>query len=236
MKATSKRLGVVMVPVTAIVFVAAVLTGILLMTGGTLDVIGKGAVTSFSKLLDAEEVTVTADEEHAGWSLESPDGSVRFIWSGDYSSSPLYDVMLEFDVQPFLAAGLDPEKLSENYTLQDGKLTVGIKYGKDHFSHENQPTPLGAFEHLEKSYRSSIGYHSSMGHYNITLGEEALFEWAQDMSANHQDIVFALSPEPLISAGVDPEQVEGWSYAQVMVGHSDASETAWKLLKSFDIQ
>lgn len=196
---------------------------------------GKEAVTSFDKVLNTEEISITADEVNKGWSLEAPDSSVRFIWSEDYSSSPFYDVMLEIDAKPFLDAGLDPEKLPENYVLYDGKLIIGVKYGENNFTYAEGSTPLSAFENLEKYYRSEIGYHASMGHYNVSLGDGNLFEWAQDMTTNDKDIVFAMNPVPLIDAGVDPEQVDGWSYAEVPVGHGKSSETVWKFLKPFDL-
>ena len=196
---------------------------------------GKEAVTSFDKVLNTEEISITADEVNKGWSLEAPDSSVRFIWSEDYSSSPFYDVMLEIDAKPFLDAGLDPEKLPENYVRYDGKLIIGVKYSENNFTYAEGSTPLSAFENLEKYYRSEIGYHASMGHYNVALGDGNLFEWAQDMTTNDKDIVFAMNPVPLIDAGVDPEQVDGWSYAEVPVGHGKSSETVWKFLKPFDL-
>ena len=232
MKTKSKI--VIIIGIAAIVIIAT-LIGVLTVTDGTLDVIGKEAVTSFDKVLNTEGISITADEVNKGWSLEAPDSSVRFIWSEDYSSSPFYDVMLEIDAKPFLDAGLDPEKLPENYVLYDGKLIIGVKYGENNFTYAEGSTPLSAFENLEKYYRSEIGYHASMGHYNVSFGDGNLFEWAQDMTTNDKGIVFAMNPVPLIDAGVDPEQVDGWSYAEVPVGHGKSSETVWKFLKPFDL-
>ena len=222
----------------AIAAVAAVFSGVLFITGGTFDVIGREAILSFGKVLETGGVVVAADERNAGWSLEAPDGSTRFIWSGDDSRSPSHDVMLEFDAQPFLDAGLDLGKLPENYTFYEGRLAIGMNYVNDggSFSYEEGTPPFAAFENLEKNDRGKIGYHVSLGHYNVSLGDDNQFEWAQDMAANDKDIVFSLNPKPLIGAGVNPEQVEGWLYTEVSVGHSGSSETVWKFLKPFDIK
>lgn len=230
----TKNKIIIVIGLAAIV-VVAILIGVLTVTGGTLDVIGKEAIISFDKVLNIEGISIIADEMNNGWALEAPDRTVRFIWSEDYSISSLYDVMLEVDAQPFLAAGLNPEKLPENYTFYEGKLIVGVNYGENNFTYADGSTPLSAFENLKKYYRSEIGYHASMGHYNIALGDGNLFEWAQDMTVNDKDIVFAMNPVPLIDAGVDPKQVEGWSYVEVPVGHGGSSETIWKLLKPFNL-
>jgi hypothetical protein len=83
--------------------------------------------------------------------------------------------------------------------------------------------------------RDNLGFHTQMGHYNYDLGEAA-FEWAKDMSANDKDIVFVLDPEPLIDAGLDPDAVEGWTYAEVPVMRDGKEIQVWKLLKPFDLK
>lgn len=51
-----------------------------------------------------------------------------------------------------------------------------------------------------------------------------------------KDIVFVLNPEPLISAGADPEKVEGWVYTQVEVEENGKTEQVWKFLKPFNLK
>ena len=81
-----------------------------------------------------------------------------------------------------------------------------------------------------------------MDHYGVILGDGNMFEWAKDMLTNgygnsvqDKDIVFVLNAEPLIAAGVDPNNVEGWVYAQVLVDTNGRTEQAWKFLKPFDL-
>lgn len=201
-----------------------------------LDVVGKESVTSFSAVLNAIPDKVQADEMNAGWSLAAPDDTVRFIWSGDYSKSPIHDVMLEFDAQPFLDAGLDPGKLPENVQYYEDKLMVGTKLGTDALKYSGDPTPLAAYEQIVSLYRDSIGYHTALDHYGVKLGNGNMFEWAKDMSKNDKDIVFVLNPEPFIAAGVDPNAVTGWVFAKVPVEEGGKNIEVDKFLKPFDLQ
>lgn len=235
----------------AVVVVAALLIVILKMAGGNLDVVGKESITSFDTILQTIPGKVSADERNAGWALTAPDDSVRFIWSGDYSKSPVHDVMLEFDAQPFLDAGLAPDKLPDNYAFYEGEtmggmgsrmLMVGTKLGDDSFQYSGEATALKAYEKIVETYRGSINYHTSLDHYGVKLGDGNMFEWARDLTTNtttkenqDKDIVFVLNPEPLIAAGVDPEKVEGWAYSQVSVEENGKTEQVWKLLKAFDL-
>ena len=227
----------------AVVVVAVIVVALLQTTGGTLDVVGQASVQSFQKILETIPDRVRADEMNAGWSLAAPDDSVRFIWSEDYSRSVLHDVMLELDAAPFVNAGLDTSKLPDQYAAYEGMLMVGTKYGNDAFTYNGSPTPLAAYENIVKKYRGKVGFHTSLDHYNVDLGNGNLFEWAKDLVTNSangeaqdKDIVFVLDPEPLIAAGVDPESVEGWAYAQVTVDIDGKPTQVWKFLKPYDLQ
>lgn len=239
-----KKLKIIAAVATMLTLVAA------LAACSSLDVVGKSSITSFDEILKTIPDKVKADEQNVGWALSAPDDSVRFIWSEDYSKSPLHDVMLEFDAQPFLDAGLDPEKLPDNYAFYEGEavdgmgsemLMVGTKLG-DKEKVSGAATALSAYELIVNKYRDSINYHTSLDHYGVKLGDGNMFEWAKDMKTNgyddsiqDKDIVFVLNPEPLIAAGVDPEKVEGWAYAQVSVEENGKPVQVWKLLKPFDL-
>ncbi|MEA5083482.1 MAG: hypothetical protein VB018_04915 [Lachnospiraceae bacterium] len=201
-----------------------------------LDVVGKESVTSFSAVLQTMGDKVTPDEINGGWSLPAPDDTARFFWSKDYSSSPLHDVMLEFDAQPFLDAGLDTSKLPENITFYDDMLMVGTKLGEDKLEYSSEATALASYEQIVNLYRDTIGYHTALDHYGVNLGDGNMFEWAKDMSTNDKDIVFVLNPQPFIDAGVDPTAVEGWVFAKVPVEMSGKSSEVDKLLKPFNLQ
>ncbi|MDR2649803.1 MAG: hypothetical protein LBB94_08840 [Clostridiales bacterium] len=208
-----------------------------------LDVVAKGSVTSFDAILTAMGDKVTADEMNGGWALEAPDNGVKFIWSEDYSKSPLHDVMLEFDAAPFIDAGLDTDMLPDSFAYYDNKLMVGVKLGNDALKYSGDVTPLKSYEQIVSKYRKSIGYHTSLDHYNVAIGDGNLFEWAKDMSVNaydnsaqDKDIVFVLDPAPFIAAGVDPNTVDGWAFAKVTVDIDGKPTEVDKFLKPFNLK
>jgi hypothetical protein len=239
--------------------VAAIVAGLIVMgifsacSGGLkdLDVVGQQSVTSFDEILKTIPDRVKADDLNVGWALSAPDDSARFIWSEDYGKAPLHDVMLEFDAQPFLDAGLDTDKLPENYVFYEGDamgnmgskmLMIGLKLG-DNDKVSGTSTALSAYELIVNNYRDSINYHTTLDHYGVKLGDGNMFEWAKDLKTNDyddsvqdKDIVFVLNPEPLIEAGVDPEKIEGWAYAQVPIEENGKTTQVWKLLKPFDLK
>jgi len=227
----------------AAVLVVAIIAAVVQTAGGNLDVVGKQSITSFETILNTIPDNVKEDEINGGWSLNAPDGSVRFIWAKDYSQSPLHDVMLEFDAAPFVSAGLDTDKLPDNYAAYDGMLMVGTKLGTEKPVNEGEATPLAAYEQIVNKHRSFINYHMDMDHYGVKLGDDNMFEWAKNMETNtvknqnqDKDIVFALNPEPLIAAGVDPEKVEGWVYAPVSVMEGAKTLEVYKFLKPFNLK
>lgn len=226
----------------AVVLTAALLITILKTAGGNLDVVGKSSAVSLGKIIDQIPGKVQKDDMNSGWSLEAPDGSVRFIRSEDYSKSPIHDVMLELDLKPFIDAGLDTGKLPENYAVYEGKLMIGTKLGSAGFAYSGEITPIKSYEQIVKNYRSYVGYHTAMDHFNVSVGDGNMFEWAKDMSINSytgenqdKDIVYVLNPEPLIAAGADPEKVEGWTYAPVNVGMGSKPTQVYKFLKPFNL-
>ena len=200
------------------------------------DVVGNFAKTSFAEVLEAIPDRVFEDNLHVGWSLISPDETERFFWSKDYSKSSLYDVMIEFDDTPFLNAGLDVSKLPEG-TVVDEKIILGTNLGNDKITYDGDVTPEASFNKIVELYRSSIGYHEKLDHYNVDLGNGNKFEWAKDMSTNDKDIVFVVNPEIFIAAGVDPAKVEGWKYASVQMKDSTGKTIeVMKFLKPFNLQ
>ncbi len=228
---------------TAVVLVGIISAAVIKTAGGDVDVVGKKSAASFEAVLNTIPDNIKADEINGGWSLTAPDGTVRFIWSEDYSKSALHDVMLELDSAPFVSAGLDADKLPENYAAYDGMLMVGTKLGTESQVYEGDVTPLAAYEQIVKKHRSSINYHMDLDHFGVKLGDGNMFEWAKNMETNtvtnqnqDKDVVFVLNPQPLIAAGVDPEKVEGWVYAPVSVMENGKTMEVYKFLKPFNLK
>jgi hypothetical protein len=202
----------------------------------SLDVAGKESINSFDRLMTATTNLVSKDDMNGGWSLKAPDGSARFIWSLDYSKSPLHDVMLELDATPFVNAGLDVSKLPAGMAY-DNMLMVGTKLGTQALTYSGEATPLESFKKIVETKRAAIKYHTALDHYGVDLGNGNGFEWAKDMSTNDKDIVFVLDPKVLTDAGVDPNKVEGWVFAKVKVDDANGKPIEVdKFLKPFSLQ
>jgi hypothetical protein len=202
----------------------------------SLDVVGKESVNSFDRLMAATTNLVSKDDMNGGWSLKAPDGSARFIWSWDYSKSPLHDVMLEVDATPFVNAGLDVGKLPAGMAY-DNMLMVGTKIGTQALTYSGEATPLESFKKIVETKRAAIKYHTALDHYGVDLGSGNGFEFAKDMSTNDKDIVFVLDPKDLTDAGVDPAKVEGWVFAKVKVDDANGKPIEVdKFLKPFSLQ
>jgi hypothetical protein len=202
---------------------------------GKLDVVGTDSARSFEKLLEISPRPAELDEAKGGWSLAAPDGSVRFIWSRNYAESPLYDVMLEFDAAPFIAAGLDPQKLPGNFSFHGGRITAGTKLGTETL--QGEEGPLASYKQIVRLKREAVGYHMAMDHYGVNLGGGNLFEWAKDPDANDKDMVFVLDPAPLTAAGADPARIAGWTFTTVPVDDENGKPVQVdKLLKPFDLR
>lgn len=152
---------------------------------GKLDVVGDTSIKSFGKVLEIVPEPAYEDAAYEGWSLTSPDGSARFIWSKDYSKSQTYDVLIETDAKPFLDAGLDASKLPKGM-LEGDKILIGKDLGNDAPVYKGEATPLNSYEQIVKLYRSSIKYHAALDHFGVDLAGGNAFEWAKDMGKNPQ--------------------------------------------------
>lgn len=212
--------------------------GIIFMIANSLqglDVVGKESLSSFNIITKKLENRISLDFENGGWSLLAPDDSVRFIWSKDFSKSSFHDVMLEFSDKPFKAAGLDLDKLPEGLAFDD-IIMVGTKLGNEKIIYDGEATPYKSYEKIVELKRTSIKYHDALDHFGIDLGDGNAFEWAKDMTTNDKDIVFVLDPEQFINAGVDPENVEGWTYARIPIMKDGKKIEVYKFIKAFNLK
>jgi hypothetical protein len=225
----------------------ALFTLLVITACSKLDVVGNDSVRAFNDLLQSAPVGEFAGlppvairpEEH-GWYIDAPDGSARFILGKTAKQLPPYNVniavMIQFDPAPFVAAGLNSDLLPEYFTVYKDSIVVEIWFESDQSHYQSITTPLSMYQHIVKLKRSSIGYHMQMDHYGINLGNGNMFEWAKNLSTNDKDIVFVLEPEPFIKAGVNPNNIEGWLYAQVTVDDENGKPIqVYKFLKPFNL-
>jgi hypothetical protein len=115
-------------------------------------------------------------------------------------------------------------------------LTAGTKWQTGQTKCDGDDAPLSLYRKIVKFQRNAIGYHGQLDHYGINLGDGNLFEWAKNLNTNDKDIVFVLDPSPFISAGVDPNGIEGWAFAKVTVDDENGKPVVVdKLLKPFNL-
>lgn len=216
--------------------ILAVTSALIFASCKQFDVIGYTSVKSFDAVLDAIPAGLAEDGANNAWSLTAPDGSARFIWSRDFSRSPVYDVMIEFDAQPFTDAGLDINRLPQGM-VSEGKIILGTKLGTEALIYDGKANPLASFEKIVELKRESLKYHTALDHFGIDLSGGNMFEWAKDMAANDKDIIFVLDPQIFIDAGADPEKVNGWIFTKVQgMDENNRPVEADKLLKPFDLK
>lgn len=221
----------------ALIAIAALIVTILEIAGGKIDVVAEQSIVSFENVLAAMPDGVSADAATGGWALAAPDGSARVLWNADGA----YGVILEWNAQPFLDAGLDVSKLPPDYTAGDGTLSLGVKLDRGQTA--NGTTPQESIRNLIQTDPAILNFHLSLDHFGLLMGGGNLFEWARDLATNtatgaaqDKDIVFVLNPEPLIAAGVDPKKVAGWVYAQVEVMQNRTAVKVYKFLKPFNME
>ncbi|MDR2655553.1 MAG: hypothetical protein LBC56_05695 [Oscillospiraceae bacterium] len=215
-----------------IIILGALILSLLCTACSALDVVQNDAVRAFGDVLSAHPA-----EYKNGWhQLTSPDGSGKLLYDNG-------SIWLAIDASPFIAAGLEASEIANiSETVFYNK---ALEYSLPGWDMLNQNVKDGAFAQFEANaghIRKNIAYHAAMDHYNIDFGG-AMFEWAKDMKTNgydgsdqDKDIVFVLNPEPLIAAGADPENVDGWTYAQVPVMQDDKEALVYKFLKAFNLQ
>jgi hypothetical protein len=198
------------------------------------------SITSFGEMLAALEFPPVADEMDKVWILTAPDGEAAFWWRRETDDKRVFDAYLCFDAEPFVKAGLDLNKLPMEMKgmLEDrGKIMIGKKLSQEPLQYDGEMTPLSSFEQIVKLDRESIGYHSALDHYGITVAEGNLLEWAKDMSKNDKDLVFVVDPKILVDAGVEPTKVKGWVYDKVPLEDARGRKfEAEKFLKAFNLK
>ena len=205
------------------VFIITVTLTLFLTGCSALDVVGKDAIRAFGDLL----VVLPAEENGAdGWRITAPDKSAWFDWDNQ-------SVSMTVDAQPFVSAGMDPNKLENG--IVGGNNLVFFSPAFNMLNQNAQSGPLEQFEKNAGFLREHVGYHMGMDHYNISLGSGNMFEWAKNLDINESDIVFVLNPDPLIAAGVQPDSVDGWIYAKVAVHINGRPADEWKFLKPFEL-
>lgn len=181
----------------------------------------------------ANNVNWILEDESMYYMLTAPDEQVKFYLSADFSFTNPYDYKMEIDATPFIIAGLDTTLLPEGVFV-DNKIVFGYDLGSEGV---NVQDVVPAFEAVFNLDSSLVGYHAALDHYGLSLGNGNVLEWAKDFTTNDKDIVFVLNPQIFVDAGVNPESIEGWVFAEVEVmDEAGKMMMVEKLLKPFDVK
>ncbi len=220
-----------------VIAITAIAVAALSLAGCTsTDTVGKFAVKSFESLETNLGESVQQETDTLNWSLLTPNAEKVTI-NSDFSSP--VDIVMTFDATPFIKAGLAPENLDSEVISLDSSnniLSITSELGSENPTNEKTTSMTAVIEGLVKNYRDRIGYHSKLDHYGISLDGGNMLEWAKDLKTNDKDLVLVLNPEPFIAAGVDPNAVEGWIYAEVeMMDENDKPFFEYKFLKPYNI-
>lgn len=177
------------------IFALQAVTIAALMGCSALDVIGNNSIEKFNEVLQVSTEEISIDETDNSYMISTADDSAALIWGNQ-------KIAMVLDSKPFVDAGVELSSLPENMVDGD-QIVIEVSVQGN------------SFEEIVNANREAIGFHDSLGHYGYDFGNGNAFEWAQDIIENDKDIVFALNPEPFISAGADIEKIAGWSFSKV---------------------
>jgi hypothetical protein len=187
-----------------------------------LDVVANYAVKSFSEL--SSTVPGGVVKENAGHTIYSPDRTESFIY-GD-------NILLSFDLVPFINAGLNSNSLNGYIFIIEKRLII-----RANISGSDSISAITAFEETLRKNRKNLSYHMDHDVFEFELGSGNSFRWAKDLRSNIRDMVFVLNPASLVPMGIDTEKLAGWRLTDVPVRDSNGKmTTAQRLLKFFNIK
>ena len=212
------------------------------------DLIGRGAVEAFDRIINTEQRHVASSTSNHSWRwfIAMPDGSASFGWGRETQSYfDSFELSLTFDGQPFIEAGLDGDKLEEGIHLFNRDDWGGILLtanlgtaGSTEVSDINSPIPIRAFEQLIHANPEILAYHDTGHHYMLHLGDSGhMIMFARDVTTQEAGFVFMLNPQPFIDAGTDVHNIAGWSYEERETMTMRGSTLAqYFLVKTFDLK
>jgi len=202
------------------------------------DVVAIDSTRAFGDLLNALGSQGLLRDNGDNWSIMSPVGETRFMFSKNKQALAEQYALMEVNLTPFIAAGLDPEQLpTDIFTIEDNLMILGFASQIKKATNKEDTNPLDSYSHILNLNRGRIGYHKQLDHYGIDLGNGNLVEWAKDMTTNDKDLVFVLDPIPFINAGVDVYNIEGWTFGKVIVDDENLQPVEKdKLLKPANLQ
>lgn len=193
-----------------------------------LDVVKKESLKSFKIITEVLSDDILFDQNLNMWSLTSKDDSIKFYFGNNEENN----FKIEFSIEPFIKQNININSLPNGYKVVDNKIVISQKLNKNFI---NDSTAYETYKNIIDISRESLKYHAEMDHFSIELPNDNAFEWAKDINNNDKDIVFSLNPEPFIELGINPKEINGWTYAKVPMMKQGKMIEVYKLLKSYNI-
>ena len=212
-----------------IFFLAAVVYGVIVITfaitlsaNPKVDVVANYAVESFRSL--GEEIGLSGNDERL-YDVYSPDGTEVFSFGES--------VRLTIDTGWFAKAGFDPDKFGGEAAVEDSRLTI-ISDHVEGVAAANGDNIFDTFEKVLRSNRHALEYHMDHDLFELHLGGGNTYRWAKDWRTNTRGMTFVLNPKPLVEAGLETENLEGWTFANINMMHGpEKGQTVPRLLKNY---
>ncbi len=161
-------------------------------------------------------------DELKHWGLSLTDGD-KFEWTKDTSANEI-DYAMVLSADPFIAAGLDVEKLEnsgyvfEMSTMNKDMPPANLLIHPFNVS-DKRETAQGSEDALRRVLKQNpdlVSYDPQTQYYTLALGDGFAVEWTAQVGQSEDQIVFHIAAAPLVDAGLDLAELENsqWKVSQ----------------------
>ncbi len=199
------------------------------------------ALAAFNAVVEKYPDNKGFHSEMLHWGLALP-GEDKFEWTKDTSESDI-DFAMAMKAEPFVEAGLDPDKLpSDDYIyLEEStkkKMEAPARIAHPFNVSDEKEVAQGsedAMRRLLKQNNDLVQYHEEMGRYRLYLGEGYEVQWTDDLTSGEPEITFILQADPLVQAGLDVEELDGSGWVYQPAGEDEMESYPNRLVMSYDL-
>ena len=208
--------------VAAVYAVIVIASAIMLSASQKLDIVANYAVESFERL--GEGIGLDSYDKRL-YDVYSPDGTEIFSFGES--------VRLTVDMALFTVAGFDPDRFGGEAAVEGTRFTIPSS-NVEGVGAANTNSVFDTFENVLRNNRHALEYHMDHDLFELHLGGGNTFRWAKDWRTNTRGMTFVLNPQPFINAGLEPENLEGWTLANIniMLG-LESGQTVPRLLRNY---
>ncbi len=199
------------------------------------------ALTAFNAIVRQYPDKKGFHAEMLHWGLALPGGD-QFEWTKDTSEGEM-DFVMVMKAEPFIEAGLDPEKLSGHdymYLEESTKKKMEAPARIAHAFNVSDEKEFAqgsedAMRRLLKQNPELVQYHEEMEHYRLLLGEGYEVQWTDNLHNELPEITFVLKAAPLVEAGLDVWALEGSGWEFQSAGEDAMGTYPDRLVKGYQL-